>query len=73
MTPYELRFEIFKQAQKLVEYEFEQRIYDYNLNLDRFYDNKGEKPDPKDKPTFPTLEDVLEATHKINRFVSENK
>lgn len=70
MTPYELRFEIFKQAQKLLEYEFEQKIHDYNLNLDRYLEDKGEKPDPKDKPTFPTIENILEATNRINRFVS---
>lgn len=74
MTPYELRFEIFKQAQKLVEYEFEQKIYDYNLNLDRFYDNKSKViPDFENKPEFPTFEKILEVASSINKFVSEDK
>jgi len=72
MTPYELRFEIFRQAQKLVEYDYEQKVYDYNLNLDRFYDDKGEKPDPKSKPEYPTFQVMLETANKINKFVSES-
>lgn len=74
MTPYELRFEIFKQAQKLVEYEFEQKIYDYNLNLDRYYDNKSDVvPNLKDKPEYPTFQKILETASRINKFVSEDK
>ena len=73
MSPHELRFEIFKKASDLVNYQYEQKNYEYNLNLDRYYDNKGPAPDPNDKPSVPTFEEILETANKINNFVSENK
>lgn len=65
MTPYELRFEIFKQA--------------YNMLNDQFsieYDtarcwNEGSKNTVKmDYPDFPTLSNVLHQAEIINDFVS---
>jgi len=65
MTPYELRFEIFKQA--------------YNMLNDQFcveHDtavrwNEVEKKEvPMDYPEFPTLENVLKQAEIINDFVS---
>lgn len=65
MTPYELRFEIFKQA--------------YNMLNDKFtveYDTISRWNDDKltnvkmDYPKFPTLEQVLEQAEVINNFVS---
>jgi hypothetical protein len=68
MTPYELRFEIFKQA--------------YNMLSDKFhieYDtvrcwNDDELNDVKmDYPDFPTLDEVLNQAETINNFVSGTK
>jgi hypothetical protein len=65
MTPYELRFEIFKQA--------------YNMLNDQFsveYDTaRCWNEDPKnivkmDYPDFPSLKQVLEQAEIINSFVS---
>lgn len=64
MTPYELRFEIFKQA--------------YNMLNDKFcceYDNArcwNEKVGTKEMeiPTFPSLDNVLKQAELINDFVS---
>jgi len=67
-TPYELRFEIFKQA--------------YNMLNDEFcvtYDtarcwNDNEKNTVKiDYPEFPSLSEVLKQAETINNFVSETK
>jgi len=67
MTPYELRFEIFKQA--------------YNMLNDKFsieYDtaarwNEVEKKQVfMDYPDFPSLNQVLEQAEIINSFVSES-
>jgi hypothetical protein len=67
MTPYELRFDIFKQA--------------YNMLNDKFsveYEtavrwNETEKNEVKmDYPDFPSLNQVLEQADKINAFVSLN-
>jgi len=67
MTPYELRFEIFKQA--------------YNMLNDRFsieYDTSREWNEKVNRidleyPQFPTLNQVLEQAEIINDFVSSSK
>ena len=68
MTPYELRFEIFKQA--------------YNMLNDKFsieYDtvrcwNDDQSNDVKiEYPKFPTLGEVLNQAEVINNFVSGAK
>ena len=64
MTPYELRFEIFKQA--------------YNMLNDQFsieYDTARELNEKVNRidleyPQFPTLNQVLEQAEIINDFVS---
>jgi hypothetical protein len=65
-TPYELRFEIFKQA--------------YNMLSDNYHvefakaecSNDGKLPERFDLK-YPTLEDVLNQAQVINDFVSETK
>ena len=64
MTPYQLRFEVFKQA--------------YNMMNDQFsieYDTARVWNDKVDNleleyPDFPSLEKVLEQAEIINNFVS---
>jgi hypothetical protein len=67
MTPYELRFEIFKQA--------------YHMLNDEFcikYDTAKEWNEKSGKmelaiPNFPTLSEVLNQADIINTFVSGSK
>ena len=63
MTPYELRFEIFKQAQSLADQEFHAS---FNL-ADEWNKNNSVK---MDYPTFPSYEEIEELATKINDFVS---
>ena len=64
MTPYELRFEIFKQAYNMlndqfsIEYDTASRWNEQVNRLDLEY------------PKFPTLNQVLEQAEIINDFVS---
>ena len=63
MTPYELRFEIFKQANNLAKDE-----YHANFALaDLWNTNNSVK---MDYPTFPTYDEVEDLAFKINEFVS---
>jgi hypothetical protein len=63
MTPYELRFEIFKQAMGLAEDEFHA---EYNL-VEQWNDKNTVK---MDYPNFPTYEKIEALANKINNFVS---
>ncbi len=66
-TPYELRFEIFKQAYNMLqdnysmEFEVAQRQNRHGLISENF----AEK--------YPSLDDVLRQAEVINNFVSETK
>jgi len=64
MTPYELRFEIFKQAYSMLSDEFCNKF-----DAAREWNDKvGKQEVPL--PEFPTLTKVLEHTQIINDFVS---
>ena len=63
MTPYELRFEIFKQAQTLADQEFHTAW--------QSVDRKHEMDETSLKyPTYPTYDDIEKLAEKINSFVS---
>ena len=62
MTPYELRFEIFKQAQNLADQEFHVTW--------QSTDRKREKDDSIEYPTYPSYEQIEKLAEKINAFVS---
>lgn len=65
MTPYELRFEIFKQAYNMLNDQFSVE-YDTAVRW-----NETEKNTVKmDYPDFPSLNQVLEQAEIINSFVS---
>jgi hypothetical protein len=63
VTPYELRFEIFKQAQTLADQEFHVTWQ----SVDR--ENEMAKDSIK-YPTYPSYEHIKELAEKLNAFVS---
>ena len=63
MTPYELRFEIFKQAQSLADQEFHVAW--------QSVDRKNELDGTSIKyPIYPTYNDIEKLAEKLNAFVS---
>jgi len=69
MTPYELRFEIFKQAYNIVSDKFaaemEQTI--------KYNDELSELHQKVDYPEYPSYRQVEQIAERINTFVSEAK
>ncbi len=65
MTPYELRFEVFKQAYNMMNDQFSIE-YDTAVRWNEVEKNKV----PMEYPEFPTLDKVLEQAQIINDFVS---
>ena len=65
MTPYELRFEIFKQAYNMLNDQFSVE-YDTVVSWNRNSINKVKM----DLPEYPSLNQVLEQAEIINDFVS---
>ena len=63
-TPYELRFEIFKQAYNMVSDKY------YSENEKRLALIEKESDCQIPEPKFPTLSDVLHEAEIINDFVS---
>lgn len=64
MTPYELRFEIFRQAQTLADQEFLASF----ATVDRL---KDLNPDDTTKyPQYPSYEYIERLAERINSFVS---
>jgi len=64
MTPYQLRFEIFQQAQNLADQEYHTRFayVDRKKDLDPTFD--------EDYPQYPTFEYIVSVANKLNTFVS---
>ena len=65
MTPYELRFEIFKQA-----YNFANDKFSIEYDTARCWNENSRNTVKIDYPDFPTYEQVEELANKINSFVS---
>ena len=65
-TPYQLRFEIFKQSFNMLQYEFDHfvNLANQRVALDM---NDFDYPEP------PTLDQVLKQAEIINNFVSETR
>lgn len=63
MTPYELRFEIFKQANGLAQDEYHASF----ALADEWNKNNSVK---MDYPIFPSYDEIEELATKINDFVS---
>jgi hypothetical protein len=69
MTPYELRFEIFKQAYNIVSDKFAaemEQALRYNEDLSVVHQKI-------DYPNYPSYREVEQIAEKINTFVSEAK
>jgi len=66
-TPYELRFEIFKQA-----YTMLQDNYNYQIEVGQRQNPSGLLPANFDAH-YPTISDVLLQAEVLNNFVSETK
>lgn len=65
MTPYQLRFEIFKQAYNMLNDKFS-----VEYNTARCWNEDSMNTVKMDYPEFPTLTQVLEQAKSINNFVS---
>ncbi len=65
MTPYQLRFEVFKQAYAMLSDNYHVEFAKAECT------NDGKLPDGFDSK-YPTLSDVLDHAEKINEFVSSN-
>ena len=66
-TPYQLRFEIFKQSYNMLQDEFVHLVNIADNRMAINGDPNFEYPEP------PTLEQVLKQAEVINDFVSETK
>ena len=66
-TPYQLRFEIFKQSYTMLQDEFVHLVNIADNRMAISGDPNFEYPEP------PTLEQVLKQAEVINDFVSETK
>lgn len=67
-TPYELRFEIFKQAYNMLNDQFS-----VEHDTARCWNEDSNNTVKMDYPNFPTLSDVLIQAETINNFVSAMK
>ena len=65
MTPYELRFEVFKQAYAMMHDQFS-----IEYDTARVWNDNSENTVKIDYPEFPTLDKVLEQAQILNDFVS---
>lgn len=63
MTPYELRFEIFKQARGLAESQ-------YAASFEIVQHHNSNESKKWDYPVFPSYESIEALANKINDFVS---
>jgi hypothetical protein len=63
MTPYELRFQIFQQAQGLAESEFQAAFE----TAERWNEKNTVK---MDYPEYPTFERIKQLAENINSFIS---
>ena len=66
-TPYQLRFEIFKQSFNMLQYEFDHFVNIADNRMAINGDPNFEYPEP------PTLDAVLRQAEIINSFVSETR
>ncbi len=65
MTPYELRFDIFKEAECLA-----QNKYSAEFETAERWNSNPNNSVKMDYPEFPTFEYIQELANKINSFVS---
>ena len=69
-NPYELRFEMFREAQKRAEQQYYEDMNDYRTAFQLAQEGRTVEVLPK--PKYPDLENVFDEAYKIKQFV-ENK
>ena len=69
-NPYELRFEMFREAQKRAEQQYSEDMQDYRTTYQLAQEGRNVEILPK--PNYPALESVFNEAYKIKQFV-ENK
>jgi len=69
-NPYELRFEMFREAQKRAEQQYFEELTDYRTAFQ--LSQEGRPVEPLPKPRYPDLDIVFKEAYKIKEFV-ENK
>jgi hypothetical protein len=65
MTPYELRFSVFNAAKDFLEQQYKANLAVWEA-LDTVTKNAEDLA-----PKFPTMEEIIEKSIEINRFVSD--
>ena len=65
MTPYELRFSVFNAAKDFLEQQYKANLAVWEA-LDTVTKNAADLA-----PKFPTMEEIIEKSIEINRFVSD--
>jgi hypothetical protein len=65
MTPYELRFSVFNTAKDFLEQQYKANLAVWET-LDTATKNAADLA-----PKFPTMEEIIEKSIEINRFVSD--
>lgn len=65
MTPYELRFDIFREAECLA-----QNKYTADVEYVERWNSNPDNLVKKDYPEFPTFEHIQALADKINNFIS---
>ena len=69
-NPYELRFEMFREAQKRAEQQYIEDMHDYRTTFTLAQEGRNVEILPK--PKYPDLETVFQEAYRIKQFV-ENK
>ena len=68
MTPYELRFQIYQEASRILEQEYQ---YKFDIITNKSILDK--KPFPSDHLQFPTQEQIEERAKIIYNFVEQKR
>ena len=74
MTPYEVRLELLKMAQGMLEQEYygkrEVISNTWNARMDYARSTNSKLPDHPNYPEYPTEEDIIRKATLLNKFIS---
>ena len=75
-TPFELRFEMFKEAKSILSEQYyserEDALSRHQIETDAYLVGAGNKPEFPELPSYPTFNDFEDMAHRINTFVSSS-
>lgn len=71
-TPFELRFDIFKKASEMLEFEHNMKRDELMMKFD-WETTAGKNPEVPEFPKFPSFSEISEYAARINDFVSNAK